>query len=527
MEIVLVMLNTFQEYILHAIQCLHKFNNHKIVVITDCVLITNFDDPNINVKVVAIEGFMPSYKEFNNTLQNTYRNGFWQLALFRFKTLLTYMRHHGRKNIIHIENDILVYKDLSELNLQNHNKILLTMDSKTRCIPGIMYIPNPDILEQCLNNFKDNLNDMENWALCYNEIPDLVDTFPIFPTDNSSPELTSITKNFDKFNCIFDAAAIGQYLGGVDPRNKRGDTSGFVNETCLIKYSNYNIIWKPDPKYNTLVPHLLVGANIIPIVNLHVHSKNLTKFIKYNFIETWNKFETEVYDAFFHKQSNKTSHETLGNIYGNLIPGFNKEDNNDNNIFFTHINYYTMKEALRQLIMYNSNLNYFNFVETGCSAHGTKSTLLWDKFVNFYDGYVVSVDLNKVAVDEANTSTSNKTNVFHSNSLDYLPKINNMIDFLYLDSYDVDFLNPSPSAEHHLAEFNKIKHLLHKNSIVLIDDTPLTPEWLDDGKNSPIYTTLKGQFKPNMAGKGSLVNQELEKMGATKILHQYQTLWRL
>jgi hypothetical protein len=253
----------------------------------------------------------------------------------------------------------------------------------------------------------------------------------------------------------------------------------------------------------------------------------LTKFIKYNFVESWNKFEMEVYDMFFHKQSNKTSHETLGNVYGTLIPGFNKENHHDNNIFFTHINYYTMKEALRQLIMYNSNLNFFNFVETGCSAHGTKSTLLWDKFVNFYDGSVVSVDLNKAAVDEANASTSNKTDVIHSNSLDYLPKINNMIDFLYLDSYDVDFLNPSPSAEHHLAEFNKIKHLLHKNSIVLIDDTPLTPEWLDDGKNCPIYTKLKGQFKPNMAGKGSLVNQELDKMGATKILHQYQTLWRL
>jgi hypothetical protein len=38
---------------------------------------------------------------------------------------------------------------------------------------------------------------------------------------------------------------------------------------------------------------------------------------------------------------------------------------------------------------------------------------------------------------------------------------------------------------------------------------------------------LKRQFNPNMSGKGSLVNLELEKMGATKISHQYQTLWRL
>ena len=35
----------------------------------------------------------------------------------------------------------------------------------------------------------------------------------------------------------------------------------------------------------------------------------------------------------------------------------------------------------------------------------------------------------------------------------------------------------------------------------------------------------KNQFDPNMSGKGSLVNQELEKMGAIKVMHQYQSLW--
>ena len=103
--------------------------------------------------------------------------------------------------------------------------------------------------------------------------------------------------------------------------------------------------------------------------------------------------------------------------------------------------------------------------------------------------------------------------------------ITEKIDFLYLDSYDVDFLNPLPSAEHHLKEFNCVKHLLHKNSIVLIDDTPVSPEWLDNGKYSPIYDKLKLQFDKNMVGKGSLVCKELEKMGATKIMHQYQVLW--
>jgi hypothetical protein len=524
MEIVLVMLNTFQEYILDAIQCLRKFNNHKIVVLTDCVMINIFQERNI--KVVAVEGFMPSYKEYKQSLTNTYRDGFWQLASYRFKILQAYMRHHRKSSIIHIENDVLVYKNLSELNLSNSNKILLTMDSQTRCIPGIMYIPNVETLDQCINHFNTNLNDMENWGRCFNDLPHLVDTFPIFPLDTSSQELTNITKNYNQFNCIFDAAAIGQYLGGVDPRNTKGDTTGFVNETCLINYSKYNIIWKTDSTSNMLVPFLQINSQVIPIVNLHIHCKDLKKFMNYDVSTSWNKFEVEVYDTFFHKQSSKTSHETLGNVNGTLIPGFLKTPETPD-VFFTHINYYTMKEALRQLLLHNKDLNKFKFVETGCSAHGTKSTLLWDKFVNFYDGSVSSVDLNEHAVNNTNSLISEKSKVFHSNSLDYLPKVDSLIDFLYLDSYDVDFLNPLPSAVHHLEEFNRVKHLLHKNSIILIDDTPVSPEWLDDGQNSPIYSTLKRQFNPNMAGKGSLVNIELEKMGATKISHQYQTLWRL
>ena len=228
----------------------------------------------------------------------------------------------------------------------------------------------------------------------------------------------------------------------------------------------------------------------------------------------------EKFDSFFNKKQFKTSHETLANYEdGSLTPG------GDLGKFYTHINYHTIKQALNELI--KQNKDSYVIVETGCSAHGTKSTLLWDIFVNIFNGKVLSVDLNNDSVDEANSLTSNKTNVTFSDSLLYLPGLDEKIDFLYLDSYDVNFLDPFPSADHHLKEFNCIKHLLHKDSIVLIDDTPVNPEWLDDGKNNGLYYKLKDTFNPNMSGKGSLVNDELEKMGATKLMHQYQALWKV
>ena len=86
----------------------------------------------------------------------------------------------------------------------------------------------------------------------------------------------------------------------------------------------------------------------------------------------------KLYDDFFYKKLEKTSHETLANYNDDtMVPGgCFKED-----CYYTHINYHTMKKALELLI--EKNQRNFTIVETGCSTtHGTKSTLLWDKVVN-------------------------------------------------------------------------------------------------------------------------------------------------
>lgn len=233
--------------------------------------------------------------------------------------------------------------------------------------------------------------------------------------------------------------------------------------------------------------------------------------------------------SFFNLKSKKTSHETLySSDNGELISGY-IPTNNDRNYFYTHICYHTMKKSLELLLKNNNNNNKINnniIVETGCSTHqGTKSTTLWDKFVNSYGGNVYSVDLDNRAVTLANSVTSDKTLVTQSDSVEYLKTFTQPIDLLYLDSYDVDFSDPLPSANHHLNEFNAVKHLLHKGSVILIDDTPVSANWYDNAKSIPANSPMRTNFLPEMSGKGSLVNIELEKMNATKILHQYQVLW--
>ena len=69
----------------------------------------------------------------------------------------------------------------------------------------------------------------------------------------------------------------GQYLGGVDPRNIAGDTTGFINETCVIKYNNYEIWF--EHLDNIKKPFIKINNKQIPIFNLHIHCKNLSKFV--------------------------------------------------------------------------------------------------------------------------------------------------------------------------------------------------------------------------------------------------------
>ena len=80
---------------------------------------------------------------------------------------------------------------------------------------------------------------------------------------------TIFNKNFDKFQLIFDAAAIGQYVGGEISRKK----PGFVSKECVINYSNFVIKWINED------PFIVIDEELIEIACLHIHSKELYKYI--------------------------------------------------------------------------------------------------------------------------------------------------------------------------------------------------------------------------------------------------------
>lgn len=267
-QVILVSTGVFQTYIKENINQLLKLD-FDIHVIVDSPFLNNLKEYGSSIKIIDTSSILTNFDEKSKLDKHT-RGGFWNNASKRLFLVYEYMRSKNIKNVIHLENDVLLY---TNMNYNFEEKIYITMDSDSRCIPGIIYIPKYNLFTKLIENYDFTKNDMINLAVFYKKNKDIVKTFPII---DDSIKKCIYNENFQEFNSIFDGAAIGQYLGGVDPRNIAGDTTGFVNEACEIKYDKYMFKWIKKGKYS--FPHIEINNKLISINNLHIHCKKLENF---------------------------------------------------------------------------------------------------------------------------------------------------------------------------------------------------------------------------------------------------------
>jgi hypothetical protein len=192
-----------------------------------------------------------------------------------------------------------------------------------------------------------------------------------------------------------------------------------------------------------------------------------------------------------------------------------------------HICRPTLTEALTRLQGRAATI-----IETGSSAWGTNSSLLFDAYINTYGGTFETVDIRVAPSVVLQNRCSPSTKLYRDDSVSFLKKWskanpNKKIDLLYLDSWDVNWQNPNPSAMHGLAELLAIFENLKEGTLLLVDDTPVDSSYflsaqvqITDFKN---YQE-RYNFPP---GKGALIKILLNQLGRGKqIAHGYQLLWQ-
>ena len=166
-------------------------------------------------------------------------------------------------------------------------------------------------------------------------------------------------------------------------------------------------------------------------------------------------------------------------------------------------------------------------VETGSAAWGTKSSLLFDSYVNSFGGIFFSVDLRVEPIWTLSRQCSQNSQFFCDDSVTFLRKSiwGQKIDLCYLDSWDLDVSDPMPAAIHGLNEFFCVLPALRKyGGLLLIDDTPRHHSYFGESCYSSWQDSVARFGIP--PGKGSLVFDFLERHKyATLLYHEYQVLY--
>ena len=134
-----------------------------------------------------------------------------------------------------------------------------------------------------------------------------------------------------------------------------------------------------------------------------------------------------------------------------------------------------------------------------------QSTLLFDRYAQGRPGtHFATCDISPVTAAKCCALVSRHTEVKCGDSIPFLYGLNardwtGYSRCFYLDAYDVDWRNPQPSAAHHLKELTALAPLLQPDSLVVVDDSPIDRQ-----------------------GKGYLVKEYADAIGATTLFHDYQ-----
>jgi hypothetical protein len=215
-----------------------------------------------------------------------FRSGFWFNTLARFFALEEYMESSGESEILQIEADVWLSQNFPFAKFESLTmELAYPMESVKRGAASVLYIGSIQAIRDFNNFCKLELKlfpdatDMTLLGTYCETHPDRVLVLPSGSNStffkDSTPSYISSQGSFHAsyFGGIFDPLTYGLHLFGIDPKNHRGILKLFCDvpiHVVAIRTIEFHMI-----------DHEIFakkGSDVIPIFNLHVHSKNLRIF---------------------------------------------------------------------------------------------------------------------------------------------------------------------------------------------------------------------------------------------------------
>jgi hypothetical protein len=250
-------------------QC-EKFLNKKSIIIDDEYIHTYMMDEIVDFYNLCKDKF-PLYQS----------DAFWFTTLLRLFVVYDYSKRFKIDNFIHLEYDNLIYSNLECLKHLNPS-IYFTRVGPYCSSAGFMYCNSLDNFSNFIDKIKHlitkgydvvskytkypTISEMVMIDLIYSNTKNIIDYLPILPKGVGDD-------NFDKLGVIFDGASYGQYISGTNA----GDKSGWYGLHHYIGTMLKNGLIKIEFSNNK--PYIIYENKSIDILNLHIHSKQLNKYI--------------------------------------------------------------------------------------------------------------------------------------------------------------------------------------------------------------------------------------------------------
>ena len=285
MNIVLIHIGSdIPDYMLDCILQIRKFYQGVVMAVVPKSSHSKIEALNCGVAVIDVQTYMdkPIYKEF---IKVCFLDGFWNVTLGRLFVLQAVMEDMGLENVVHIENDVLLYNN-PETFQPLFNKILLS--GILICPVGpryasaaVLYAPNHVCLKNVISLFgsyfivgrkfieqKINGSDVTEMTMLahFQTINGCrIKYFPILPSSDA------VQYN----NSIWDGASLGQFVGGTNADGP-GWYGAHHHFGAIQPVRKYTVEWKVvDGKK---VPYLNDRGRLWRVNNLHIHCKDLKKY---------------------------------------------------------------------------------------------------------------------------------------------------------------------------------------------------------------------------------------------------------
>jgi hypothetical protein len=230
----------------------------------------------------------PATEQFRkqSALDRDFRGGFWFHTSERFFVLADFIRHTGAEDVLHLENDVVLYFDPAEKldAFRSFSNFAVPLD-RNRAIASTVWFANAqpaELLAQYLASDGPG-NDMERLGAFCMQYPEVAKPLPTLPPSyavHKQLDLTRYCQGIDTFGGVFDAAAIGQYLGGVHWQNNPHDSRFFVNESSELDLRDFDIAW--NVQQGARAPSLQRYEERVGVLSVHAHSKDLLGISPFN-----------------------------------------------------------------------------------------------------------------------------------------------------------------------------------------------------------------------------------------------------